>query len=205
MYPETKCFYIEKTGRAKRYARRYHSSSDESEKCDKSGYGYHNIMIFIDEIQEETNPEGYIHTTELPAGTIFPTHCSCGYEFTDKDAKQTFQESLYVNKETGEETTLEAAKPGAMWDGWWYSDMFKGNDGRCLIVKLPNGRDWIIDSRASNCTKPEDTTHKCWPRSGTPPNITVGKEFGNTCSAGAGSIMSGDYHGFLRNGYLTAG
>lgn len=82
-----------------------------------------------------------------------------------------------------------------------YDYYHKGEDGRTLWVKLPNGDMWCVDSRASNCTKPEDTEHRCWVRHGEAPNITVDK-VGNTCSAGAGSIQSGSYHGFLRNGYL---
>ncbi len=75
-------------------------------------------------------------------------------------------------------------------------------DGQHLHVILPNGRHWDIDSRASNCTLPNDRTHRCWIRTGEPPQVTAGKA-GHTCSAGAGSILSGDYHGFLRNGVLT--
>jgi hypothetical protein len=44
--------------------------------------------------------------------------------------------------------------------------------------------------------------HKCWVRHGEPPNHTVDKR-GNTCGAGAGSILSGSYHGFLRDGSFT--
>lgn len=75
-------------------------------------------------------------------------------------------------------------------------------EGQHLQVVLPNGRHWDIDSRASNCTMPNDRLHRCWVRAGEPPNITVGKN-GLTCSAGAGSIQAGAYHGFLRNGVLT--
>lgn len=71
-----------------------------------------------------------------------------------------------------------------------------------LNVMLPNRHSWDIDSRASNCTLPTETTHRCWIREGTPPKVTAGKA-GHTCSAGAGSIRSGDYHGFLRDGVLT--
>lgn len=48
--------------------------------------------------------------------------------------------------------------------------------------------------------------HKCWVRHGDPraSNVTVDKN-GDTCSAGAGSILAGDYHGFLQAGVLTAG
>lgn len=74
-------------------------------------------------------------------------------------------------------------------------------DGRWLVVRLPNGHDWCIDSRCNNCTRPNDNAHRCWIRHGEPPNITVDKN-GVTCSAGGGSIQSGDFHGFLRNGVL---
>jgi hypothetical protein len=37
---------------------------------------------------------------------------------------------------------------------------------------------------------------------GTAPNLHVDKA-GLTCQAGAGSILCGNYHGFLHNGELT--
>jgi hypothetical protein len=74
--------------------------------------------------------------------------------------------------------------------------------GPHLHAILPNGNHWNIDSRASNCTLPEERTHRCWCRHGDAPNITVDKN-GITCSAGAGSIQSGDYHGFLKAGEFT--
>lgn len=98
--------------------------------------------------------------------------------------------------------------PGAMWfadisymDG---SDYLWNNEdahGRLHVV-CPNGRHWDIDSRCSNCTLPNDHVHRCWVCHGEPPNITVDKQ-GVTCAAGAGSILAGDYHGFLRNGEFT--
>lgn len=75
-------------------------------------------------------------------------------------------------------------------------------DGRHLHVVLPNGHPWDIDSRANNCDRKDDRTHRCWVREGDPPNVTAGKTGGNTCTAGGGSILSGSYHGFLRNGVL---
>lgn len=72
-------------------------------------------------------------------------------------------------------------------------------DGRHLVAVLPTGEHWDIDSRANNCTRPDDRLHRCWVREGEPPNITAGKA-GNTCSAGAGSIATSNWHGFLRNG-----
>ena len=55
---------------------------------------------------------------------------------------------------------------------------------------------------ASNCTRPEDTVHKCWVRHGQVPDITVDK-LGDTCHAGGGSIGQKTYHGFLRGGVLV--
>lgn len=79
---------------------------------------------------------------------------------------------------------------------WWDNDA-----DTHLIVQTPGGS-WDVDSRASNCTMKEDRQHRCWIRHGEPPNVTVDKA-GNTCGAGAGSIMCGNYHGFLQNGSLT--
>lgn len=114
--------------------------------------------------------------------------------------------SVFRRSDTGEEIIgpLINAAPGAMWYADWMLEVddnwnYAGPDGHCLVVRCPNGSDWMIDGRASNCTLPNDKNHKCWVRHGTPPNITVDKN-GLTCSAGAGSIMAGDYHGFLRNG-----
>lgn len=77
-------------------------------------------------------------------------------------------------------------------------------DGRHLHAVCPNGQVWDVDSRATNCNMPEDRTHRCWVREGEPPNVTAGKA-GHTCTAGAGSILAGDYHGFLTNGAFTEG
>lgn len=77
-------------------------------------------------------------------------------------------------------------------------------DGRVLVVILPDGHPWTIDSRANNCTMPDDDKHWCWVREGRPEDgsLNVTKN-GRTCAAGAGSIMTGKYHGFLRHGKLT--
>lgn len=77
-------------------------------------------------------------------------------------------------------------------------------EGPQLTVVCPNGSEWTIDSRASNCTLRYDYEHRCWVRHGEPPMVTVDKN-GLTCAAGGGSIQAGDYHGFLQNGILTAG
>lgn len=73
---------------------------------------------------------------------------------------------------------------------------------RHLMVVCPDGHCWDIDSRAKNCTMKDDKVHRCWVRHGEPPKITVDKK-GLTCKAGAGSIQTPDWHGFLRNGELV--
>jgi hypothetical protein len=71
-------------------------------------------------------------------------------------------------------------------------------DGVHLHGVCPNGEDWDIDSRCSNCTMRGDRTHRCWVKSGTPEDgsLHVGKG-GHTCAAGAGSIQVSGWHGFL--------
>lgn len=71
-----------------------------------------------------------------------------------------------------------------------------------LHCVTPDKHWWDIDSRANNCTMPTDKKHRCWVRHGEPPQITVDKN-GLTCAAGAGSIQTGSWHGFLRNGQLV--
>lgn len=98
-------------------------------------------------------------------------------------------------------------EPGCLWwDEHQVGPCFQWDNcpGRHLHAMLPNGSYWDIDGRAANCTLPDERTHRCWVREGEPPNVTVGKA-GHTCSAGAGSIAAGDYHGFLRGGVFTAG
>lgn len=84
---------------------------------------------------------------------------------------------------------------------------WENHSGPILMAVLPNGNHWGIDSRASNCTMKQNRTHRCWVRhytyltaEGT--DIHVDKN-GETCSAGAGSILSGDYHGFLHHGHFS--
>jgi hypothetical protein len=89
----------------------------------------------------------------------------------------------------------------ALYDAHWWHDYRTGPDGRSLVCVLPNGHHWHIDSRASNCGRPDDDVHRCWVRHGEPPQVHVDKA-GNTCPAGAGSIQSGDWHGFLHHGVL---
>lgn len=143
----------------------------------------------------------------------WPAVCSrCGVPFDDRDHWQTNGEPIYrvtaampgAALSEGDETPLHEAPDGAMWFADWMPDNahWRGPDGRALIVRIPGHHDWHVDGEASNCTRKGDDTHKCWVRHGTPPDVTVGKA-GETCAAGAGSILAGDYHGFLQAGVLT--
>lgn len=149
----------------------------------------------------------------------WPTRCRCGYTFGDTDSRQICQHLIYRRSDTGDLVTLRslfsisedegtppAAPPGATWDAWWMGDDDgRQADGIYLMARLPNGHDWHIDGEAANCTRKGDRAHHCWVRHGDPrqANVTVDKA-GDTCAAGAGSIASGDYHGFLRGGTFTA-
>jgi hypothetical protein len=110
---------------------------------------------------------------------------------------------LYKRADTGEIKTINQFGVGAIWRGPDYEDNLEwcGADGKCYFCETPGGT-WMIDGRANNCNLPNDKVHKCWVRTGEAPNFTAGKE-GNTCSAGAGSIKIGKYHGFLINGELV--
>lgn len=142
----------------------------------------------------------------------WPLKCDkCVFLFAPNEVRQFFYDLLYRRVDTGELTALRDAPPGAMWNAWWLTDLLPGGmipgpfpDGQALMVKCPNGRDWFIDGRASNCTMPKDDAHHCWIRHGTPPDLVVDKN-GVTCQAGAGSILAGDYHGFLGTGGAPPG
>lgn len=114
---------------------------------------------------------------------------------------------LYRRSDTGELVTLDDAPVGSMWDAVWFdgAPFVTGPDGIALTVLTPGGI-WMVDSEASNCTRKGDLSHKCWIRHGDPrhPETLHVDKNGNTCSAGAGSIQCGTYHGFLHNGHLTS-
>lgn len=134
----------------------------------------------------------------------WPKTCACGYVFTDDDEWQNFTSRVFV-AEDGRQWPQRELPPGAMYfEDWLPTKMYWDNKtDHHLIVVLPDGTEWNVDSRCNNCTMLEDRTHRCWVRTGEPPNVTAGKG-GHTCSAGAGSILTPKWHGFLQNGELNA-
>lgn len=196
-----RCFLLVDARKTKRFLRRYVSAS----KC--AAHGYHDAMNFID-ILDGSSPsyeaDEIADISGFAGDSRWPIRCDCGYEFQDGDVRQVFTRRLWRREDSGEEFTLDEAPEGAIWEASWYSGIpsWCGPDGKALICKCPGGHDWHIDGRASNCTMPNDNVHRCWVRHGTPPNLTVDKN-GNTCQAGAGSIQTPNWHGFLRNGELV--
>jgi hypothetical protein len=215
----TKVFWIEPTDRERRWLRRYRSSAEH--KCPANG-SYCNAMFELGEADVRYTAEGYIDSCDdlKPADddARWPTNCEvCGQPFDAADPHQLFGRQIYVRPDTGERFTLEDAPPGACWDAWWFHRGKKGDpesprgsgyhvgpDGRTLIVKCPDGHEWMIDGRASNCTMKDDMAHFCWVRHGRPEdgNLHVDKN-GPSCSAGGGSIDTGKWHGHLHNGELV--
>lgn len=112
--------------------------------------------------------------------------------------RQVFEQRLYDAPggvpAPGDIFYREHADPTRCWD-------WDNCTGPHLIVVCPNGREWDVDSRASNCDMREERTHRCWVRHGSPEdgNVHVDKN-GRTCGAGAGSILAGSYHGHLVHG-----
>jgi hypothetical protein len=98
-----------------------------------------------------------------------------------------------LSSRTRDGKTIHYKVPTSCPHGW------SNCDGRHLHVITPDGHEWDVDGRASNCTLLEDQEHRCWIREGDPPNVTAGKS-GRTCSAGAGSIQTPKWHGFMRGG-----
>lgn len=217
------CFLLERTFQERVFLRVYASivGEDRSTPCTST---HDAVRSYIDA------PEGEIDSVNRD-DPLWPTHCDrCGYEFhPHEDNWQTFKLHLYEVVKSVDENYVRvggifhvhpndvfagAAPPGAMWyadwiiaqqekwnpeNPWWHFGA--GPDGHALCARTPGG-EWHLDARATNCTRPTDNTHRCWVRHGEAPYITVDKN-GDTCAAGAGSIVSGSYHGFLRNGYFT--
>lgn len=198
-------FWLARTDEVAVGLRRY-TDGDGGFDC---AHGHHHALVYTG-----TESAEYEGTTEVDhSDPRWPRTCAqlCGYEFADDDHWQRWTELLYRRTDTGELRVLHQsapeaplAEPGACWDAWWMP-FSRGDDGICLVVRCPDGHDWMVDSRASNCGSPGDDVHHCWVRHGDPREcrVTVDKN-GVTCSAGAGSIQTPNWHGFLRDGQLVA-
>lgn len=180
--------------------------------CSKDGCGWYMTATPIGRLEGDSFTSGEIAWDR--ADSRWPVKCEkCGEPFKPSDRWLVDHWRLYRRGDNDELVTLHDAPPGSCWDAHWYRDDYPprppgcgsmtGPDGRTLIVRCPDGHDWIIDSRASNCTKKDDNAHWCWVRHGKPEDGTLHVDKnGNTCSAGAGSIQTPHWHGFLHHGEL---
>lgn len=194
--PKIKCFLLKPLDTQFQWLRRFTFSG-----C-QDGHG-HDASVRIEDGSYKSTEQRWEKTDPR-----WPIECErCHALFDDAANWQLFALQQYLREDTGELFSVGSSKAetqapaGAMWYAPWLQDMWKGPDGKCLCVMTPGG-EWLIDGMASNCTMKEDLVHKCWVRHGEAPTITVDK-VGNTCAAGAGSILCGDYHGFLRDGFLV--
>lgn len=195
-----KIFFCEPTGKLSRRLRRYAAGP-----CGDQGQNsYHNASVELDEMDCARQASGDLWPHDDPR---WPTQCErCAYRFVDADSWQLFHDALYRRGDSGLVAAWRAMPVGAVRDIPWmreYHPECVGPDGRTLECRTPGG-DWIIDSVANNCTMPDDTVHKCWVRHGRPEDGTLHVDkVGHTCNAGAGSIATTRWHGFLHNGHLV--
>lgn len=166
--------------------------------------GCHNAMKFLKDSDKIADWNFAGEVKDYPESE-WPIHCeSCGdlipkYTTKFKLNHQVFTKRLY-NTPSGD------PEAGNIYYNHWlpedfYWDNHKGPHLECLV---PNGEFWNIDSRASNCTMPNDRTHRCWVKHGNPEDGTIHVDKnGLTCNAGGGSIQTKNYHGFLHNGNFT--
>lgn len=215
----TKVFWLKETKRVKVWLRRYRSQCPKGKKgetCEAE------LVLYESAPAHLWGRYGHAKDADRKVWHTFDSkirkndrmwslmRCErCGGKFDRTDAKQLWAEHLYRGAPDGKLHTHRDPPAGAMWDAWWMPRKrpWVGPDGITLMVQLPNLWTWHVDGPCSNCTLPNDREHYCWTRKGDPRtgNVDVGKHYGRTCSAGAGSIQAGNYHGFLRDGYLTDG
>lgn len=174
--------------------------------------GYHNAKHLLGTTDKVEDFNGFGKISDYPAER-WPTVCDhCGAP-VPKDAppQRLGENGVKVHHQVFTERLYDTASGKPERGDIYAIDWHRGSecpywdncDGVHLYVILPDGGHWDINSRASNCDKKDERTHRCWVKHGTPPNLTVDKN-GHTCGAGAGSIMSlSGWHGFLRDGVFA--
>jgi hypothetical protein len=142
------CYLLEPIQRTRRFLRRY--NGDSHGQCPE-GHGYHDAMVFLDEVseldeqgQERTTGDNWPHDDPH-----WPPSCACGYVFQPGDGWQLFQRGLWRRADTGKIMTLDESTPGAIWHAYWMPEKYYV-DGQYLICRCPGNHDWCIDSRAGN-------------------------------------------------------
>lgn len=205
-----KVFFCEPTDQVFTRLRVYESGEGVPEcPLNPGKYGYHNastpnVAMRTIPLDEELPASG--HTGEFEGDDRWPSACPCGHVFGPNATRSVRHARLIRRTDTGELFDgYRELPPGAIWNADWMCDRdgWVGPDGRSLVCKLPDGHDWMIDGQATNCTMKDDNVHKCWVRHGRPEDGTLHVDKnGHTCAAGAGSIATPKWHGFLHNGHL---
>lgn len=131
----------------------------------------------------------------------------------DQYDRTLWPEGKHPTRFSGKMHTYDTAsgqpEPGDVFEMPWYhhdDKCFEGwenCDGYHCTVVLPNGSHWHVQSRACNCTLPNDNIHRCWVVHGRGASMHVDKG-GHTCAAGAGSVLVTGWHGFLVHGELRS-
>lgn len=215
------CYWLESTGTAALGLRRYAYAGGSGSAIHDCAAGNHEAFAWrgltVPERFETRGDGTRLHTVPDPVDRddqAWPRACGrCGHPFAGTDRWQEWAETLYrradgalVMLHTGlpgppGAQPAHAAGPGAMWDGWWLPEDWRGPDGIGLIVRCPDPaqparafpHDWTVDAVATGGGR--------WTRTGDPrdpatltvsPSIAIGHP---------GS--DGYYHGFLQGGALT--
>lgn len=201
-------FFLTSTDRVQVSLRRFAHSADKACRANTCGHDASHV-IYADAPADAWEVESPYDGWAGDGGVVshddprWPTECAaCGEPFQTDDEWQINVLRLLAGAPDGLLYTRRDAPAGAMWDMTWLHGMptYVGPDGVALAVKTPGG-DWYVDSEASNCTRPGDLTHKCWVRHGDPRDpqgLKTGQPLhvdknGDTCAAGAGSIIAGSY------------
>lgn len=194
-FDAVECFWVEPTGKSLRTLRRYQRGEDP---C-PGQRDYHQAIVEVGDdfdtiwSTQEYNGVQHRHVAAIDPAEYhddprWPTFCECGYEFKDTDHWQVNQEPIYASADGRRAWTSPAygrkPTPGAMFEIFWRPELRK-EDGHALAVVCPDGAVWEIDAQA--------TSGGYWTRDGDPPKLTV-----------TPSIQTPEYHGFLKDGVLTA-
>ena len=149
-----------------------------------------------------------MHADVIPIRYVIEVRVKTKCKDPDCKSEGCFDTSYSYTSPDGTPVTLQAGDVFLLPDHReLYQCTWENCDGKHLVCMVPDVADgcypWCIDGRASNCTMPEDHSHRCWVRRGDLANgdLHVSKE-GFTCAAGAGSIQLGTYHGHLHNAHL---
>lgn len=173
---QVRCFLVERAARVRVYLRRWH----------EVGERFCQGRVLVDERDEVPGEVFGRRSTEVELlDPRWPKTCSCGHEFVEADAMYVSLCDLWRLPDGGLREQGELP-PGAMWRAPWMAEIgWRGPDGDCLVVKCPDGCEWVIDGPSENTKTP-------WTRTGTPPEVT--------CEP---SIQTPNYHGHLRAGVFT--